>query len=136
MTMGTHMSRMAEEKKFGDIFTTSGGIEHGRNSDRVVSLGHWASLVVSLEIRHDIYHYCSMPSPAPVVRSRPPPLCARRGTAVCRCEHAEQTRGIRRGLYVERRTAVSKQVAHRKKYFLLMLYRRWGPRVCQHSYIF
>ena len=43
-----------------------------------------------------------MPSLAPVVRSRPTPLCARRGTSVCHYEHAEQTRGIGRGLYVER----------------------------------
>ena len=39
-------------KKFGDIFSTSGGIEPGRNSGRVVSLGHWASSVLSLQIGH------------------------------------------------------------------------------------
>ena len=86
-------------KKFGDIFTTSGGIEPGRNSGRVVSLGHWASSVVSLEISHSIYHYGSMPSLASVCsrpgpRRHPPPLCAHHGTAVCRCEHVEQMKGI------------------------------------------
>jgi hypothetical protein len=116
-------------KKIGDIFTASGGIEPGRNSGRVVSLDYWASSLVSVEIRHIMYHYCSMPSPAPVVRSCPLPLCARRGAAVCCCEHAEQTRGIWRGLYVERRTVGTHQVYGRtqasaslKKYFLLMLY--------------
>ena len=39
-------------KKIRDIFPTSGGIEPGQNSYRVVSLGHWASSVVSLQIRH------------------------------------------------------------------------------------
>ena len=39
-------------KKFGDIFPASGGIEPGRNRCRVVSLGHWASSVFSLQIRH------------------------------------------------------------------------------------
>ena len=39
-------------KKFEDISPASGGIEPGRNSCRVVSLGHWASLVLSLQIRH------------------------------------------------------------------------------------
>ena len=102
-------------KKFGDILIASGGIEPGQNSGPVVSVGHWASSVVLLEIKHIIYHYCSMASPAPV-RSRPgigchpPPLCARRGAAVCRCEHAEQTRGIWRGLYVQRRRVGSRQV--------------------------
>ena len=58
-----------------------------------------------------------------------------RDAAVCHCEHAEQTRGIWRGLYVERRTIGTHPVYGRtqesaslKKYFLLMLY--W------HSYIF
>ena len=39
-------------KKFGDIFPASGGIEPGQNSCRVVSLGHSASSVVSVQIRH------------------------------------------------------------------------------------
>ena len=39
-------------KIFGDIVTASGGIEPGRNSGRVVSLGHWASSVVLVDIRH------------------------------------------------------------------------------------
>ena len=39
-------------KKIGDIFPASGGIEPGRNSCRVVSLGHWASSILSLQIRH------------------------------------------------------------------------------------
>ena len=39
-------------KKIGDIFPASGGIELGRNSCRVVSRGHCASLVLSLQIRH------------------------------------------------------------------------------------
>ena len=39
-------------KKIGDIFTAGGGIEPGRNNGRVVSLGHLASLVVSVQIRH------------------------------------------------------------------------------------
>ena len=121
-------------KKFGDIFTASGGIEPGRKSGPVVSLGHWASSLVSLEMRQSIYHYCSMPSSAPV-RSRPgfgrhpPPLCARFGVAVYRCEHVEQTRGIWRGLYMERRTVGTHEVyghtqasASSKKYFLLILY--------------
>jgi len=102
-------------KKFGYIFTTSGGIEPGWNRSRVVSLGHWASLVVSLEIRHNIYHYCTMPSPAlvhshPRPGHHPPPLCACRGTAVCHCEHAEQTRGIWIGLYVDRRIVGTQSV--------------------------
>ena len=33
-------------KKFGYIFPASGGIEPGRNSCRVVSLGHWATWLV------------------------------------------------------------------------------------------
>ena len=37
-------------KKFGDIFPASGGIVPGRNSCRVVSLGHWASSVLLLQI--------------------------------------------------------------------------------------
>ena len=45
-----------------------------------------------------------------MVGSPPAPLCARRDAAVCRCEHAEQTRGIWRGLYVERQTAGTHQV--------------------------
>jgi len=70
-----------------------------------------------------------MPSPASVVRSRPPPLCTHHSAAVCCCEHVEQTRGIWRGLYVERRTVGTHQVYGRtqasaslKKYFILMLY--------------
>ena len=39
-------------KKIGDIFPASGGIKPGRNSCRVVSLCHWASSVLSLQIRH------------------------------------------------------------------------------------
>ena len=116
-------------KKFGDILIASGGIEPGQNSGPVVSVGHWASSVVSVETRHIIYHYFSMPSPAPVVHSRPVPLCARCDATVCRCEHAEPTRGIWRGLYVERRKVGTHQVygrtqasASSKKYFLLMLY--------------
>ena len=44
-------------KKFGDIFPASGGIEPGRNSCRVVSLGHWASSLLSLQIRHCLGWY-------------------------------------------------------------------------------
>ena len=60
------MSIMAEAKKFGDIFTASGGIELGRNNGRVVSLGHWASSVVSVQIRHClrwsdlVLHLCAL----------------------------------------------------------------------------
>ena len=39
-------------KKIGDIFSASGGIEPERNNCRVVSLGHWASSVLSLQIGH------------------------------------------------------------------------------------
>ena len=52
MTMGTHMSIMAEDKNLEIFSLHQGGIEPGRNSYRVVSLGHWASSVVSLLIRH------------------------------------------------------------------------------------
>ena len=45
-----------------------------------------------------------------MVGSPPAPLCARRGAAVRRCEHAEQTRGIWGGLYVERWTVGTHQV--------------------------
>jgi hypothetical protein len=112
---GGHMLGMAEAKKLGDIFTASGGIEPGRSSGWGVELGHWTTPVLSLEIRHNIYHYCSTSSPAPV-RScpgpgrHPPPLCARHSAAVCRCGHAQQPRGIWRGLYMERRTVRTHQV--------------------------
>ena len=39
-------------KKIGDIFPASGGIEPGRNNCRAMSLGHRASSVLSLQIRH------------------------------------------------------------------------------------
>ena len=107
-------------KKIGHIFPASGGIEPGRNSCRVVSLGHWASSLLSLQIRHFLGWSNHLDHA---------PLCARRGAIVCRCEHAKQTRGIWRGLYVERRTVGTHQVygrtqasASSKKYFLLMLY--------------
>ena len=88
-------------KKFGDIFPATGGIEPGRNSCRVVSLGHWASSLLSLQIRHCL----GWSDPLD-----PAPLCACCGAAVCHCEHAEQTRGIWRGLYVESRTFGTHQV--------------------------
>ena len=53
-------------KKIGDIFPASGGIEPGRNRCRVVSLGHWASSVLSLQIRHflrwsdHLLHLCAL----------------------------------------------------------------------------
>ena len=40
-----------QRQKFWRYFLCTGGIEHGRNSRRVVSLGHWASSVLSLQIR-------------------------------------------------------------------------------------
>src|SRR5215216_5331553 len=39
-------------KIFADIFAAKGGIEPGRNSGRIVSLGHWASSVVLVQICH------------------------------------------------------------------------------------
>ena len=60
-----------------------------------------------------------------------PPICTCCGATVCRCQQAQQTRGIRRGLYVERLIvgthqvqAIRKQVPHWKKLppnFILML---------------
>ena len=84
-------------KKIGDIFPTSGGIKLGPNNGRVVSLGHWASSVVSVQIRHCLRWFNL------VLR-----LCAL--VVVCHCEHVEQMRGIWRGLYMERRTVGTHQV--------------------------
>ena len=53
-------------KKIGDIFPALGGIEPGRNSYRVGSLGHWASSVLSLQRRHCLWwsdhllHLCAL----------------------------------------------------------------------------
>ena len=124
---------MEEAKKIGDIFTASGGIEPERNNGLVVSLGHWASSVLSLQIRQCLrwsdllQRLCALAAA---------PLSAIVNMLNKREESGEggTWRGGQSG--PTRSMAVRKQVPHWKKYFFLMLYSRWGPRVCQHSYIF
>ena len=119
--------------KFGDIFPASGGIEPGRNSFQVVSLGHWVSSVLLLQIRDCLrwsdllLRLCALPA-APL--SAIVNMLNKRGESGEDCTWRGRQSGPTRSM------AVRKQVPHQKKYFLLMLYCSWGPRVCQHSYIF
>ena len=70
MTMSTHMSE-AKAKIWG-YFHCIRGNQIRAEQRWGVEFGHWATPVLVLEIRHNINHYCSMPSLAPVVHSRPP----------------------------------------------------------------
>ena len=112
-----HVNR-GRGKKNGDIFPALGGIESGRNSCRVVSLGHWASSLLLLQIRHFLRWS------DPLLR-----LCVLAVTPMSTVVNMLNKReDIWRGLYVERRTVGTHQVyghtqasAWSKKYFLLML---------------
>ena len=121
MTMGTHMSIMAEAKNL-EIFSLH-QVESNPGGRavacRVVSLGHWASSVLSLQIGHYLrwsdllLRLCALA----VV-----PLSAVVNMLNKREESGEDCtwRGGQSG--PTRSMAVRKQVPHQKKYFLLMLY--------------
>ena len=106
-------------KKIGDIFPASGGIDPGRNNGRVVSLGHWASSVVSAEISHclgwfDLVLRLYVLSTAPM--SAIVNMLNKREESGEDCTWRGGQSGPTRSM------AVRKQVPYRKKYFLLMLY--------------
>ena len=117
--------------KNGDIFPASGGIEPGRNSYRVVSLGHWASSVLSLQIRHSfgwsdhLLRLCALAAA---------PLSAIVNMLNKREESGEDCtwRGGQSG--PTRSMAVCKRLI--EKILPPNAILRWGPQVCQHSYIF